>query len=643
MILQYRLPFVLFRFLGHWSKVFAFGACFRYYYENKSLGEMKKIYFFVTAFLGSQMAFSQETDTSYFIQCSSFQVSAPLRDIAVMYPATEKEKEDNREIYNRREAHAQANPNALPLLMDPAAQTQMGNRSVKAPLVAWNGMGGAVPPDPSGAAGPNHYVQAVNTSYRVYSKTGTGMAAAASLSSLWSGSSNDGDPIVLYDRHADRWFISQFQTGSNEILIAVSTTPDPLGTYYSYSFVPVSNSFPDYPKFSIWHDGYYMTSNYTTKRIVVFDRTKILAGDPTAGMIIRTMPTTPSNGFFCALSGDADGQLPPAGTPCPIFSFEDDGWASGNTDQIRIYKVTCDWTIATPSATFVLDQTLPTTPFNGVFTTSWNDIPQPGTTQKLDAIAGVFNYRAQYMRWTGYNTVLLCNVVKVNASTGQAGVRWYELRQNSTTGVWSIYQEGTYAPTDENRWLGSIAMDEQGNIGMAYAVSGGTAGTFPSIRYTGRLASDPLGQMTFVEQTAASGTSVQTGANRYGDYSQTSLDPDGLTFWHTGEYISAGRKTRIFSFRIAGATGVDDVEVRGDIKAFQSGNIIQVNASNLPSSKDMVVDLFDIQGKQISGKTVTPAAEAFTTQISAAGLSAGTYLVRVGNEDFQRVIRVVVQ
>lgn len=604
---------------------------------------MKKVYLILSAFMVVQGAVAQDDiDTSYFVQCNSFQVSAPMRDIAVMFPAGDGDNKNNENKvmnFNRRLAHEQANPNALPLGNDPIAQTEMGSRAYRAPLVAWNGMGGATPPDPSGAAGPNHYVQAVNTSFRVYSKTGAGMAAAASLSSLWSGSSNDGDPIVLYDRHADRWFISQFQTGSNEILIAVSTTPDPLGTYYSYSFVPVASSFPDYPKFSIWHDGYYMTSNYSTKRIVVFDRTKILAGDPTAGMIIKTMPSTPSNGFFCALAADADGQLPPAGTPCPIFSFEDDGWASGNTDQLRIYKVTCDWIGGT--ATFVLDQTLPTSPFNAVFTASWNDITQPGTSQKLDAIAGVLNYRAQYLRWTGYNTVTLCHAVKVNQSTGQAGIRWYELRQNSSTGVWSIYQEGTYAPDTDSRWLGSIAMDEQGNIGIAYAVSSSV--TFPSIRYTGRLASDPLGQMTFVEQVAATGTSVQTGINRYGDYSQTSLDPDGLTFWHTGEYISSGRKTRIFSFRIAGASGIEDEEVRGEITAFQNGNIIQVNATKLPTSKETVVDLFDIQGKQISGATITPVDAAFTTQISVAGLSSGTYLVRIGNADFQRVIRVVVQ
>lgn len=591
-------------------------------------------------FFSGSLAYAQQKENdNYFIRCASFEITMPLRELIEMYPDKNAEKGDEIEVHNNRMAFEKNNPNALPLGNDPIAQTQMGERSFRSPLVAWNGSGGATPPDPSGAAGPNHYVQAVNTSYRVYNKSGTALASASNLNTLWTGSANDGDPIVMYDRHADRWFISQFQLTGNKILIAVSTSPDPLGTYYAYTFIPVSNQFPDYPKFSIWHDGYYMTSNYTTKRVVVFERAKILTGDPTAGMIVKSMPSTPSNGFFCALAGDADGALPPAGTPCPVFTFEDDGWNSGNTDQIRVYKMICDWTGGT--ATLVLDQTLPTTPFDAVFTTTWNDITQPGTPQKLDAIAGVFTYRAQYMRWTGYNTVMLCNVVKVNAGTGQAGIRWYELRQNTATGVWSIYQEGTYAPTTESRWVGSIAMDNQGNIGLAYAVS--SSSTFPSIRYTGRLASDPLGQMTFVEQTAATGTSAQTNANRFGDYSQTTLDPDGLTFWHTGEYISAGRKTRIFSFRIAGASGLDDKQVRGEITVNQNGTSLLVNASQIPSQEKVAVDLFDVQGKLISASQVVPVNGEFKSQINISGLAAGAYLIRVGNENFQNVVKVVVQ
>ncbi len=175
-------------------------------------------------------------------------------------------------------------------------------------------------PDPTGAAGPDRYVQAVNTAFRVYQKTGTPDGISSSLSSLWSGSDNLGDPIVMYDRHADRWFISQFNSGPNRMLLAVSETPDPRGAYFTYEYT--FSQFPDYPKFSIWWDGYYMTSN-SNKTAVVFERSRMLTGDPTARMIALSAPSVINSGFTSVLPADADGDLPPTGTPCYFFNIED--------------------------------------------------------------------------------------------------------------------------------------------------------------------------------------------------------------------------------------------------------------------------------------------------------------------------------
>ena len=604
---------------------------------------MKKVILFFTIFFIGQRLFAQNIKNDgdvTFIKCSSFGISIPIRDLPDAIE--ESEVKESNDAHNRRQSLAKINRSALPLQEDPITQKMNGNRSMSAPLVNWDGMGGSSDPlDPTGAAGPNHYVQAINVSYRVYDKTGTPLITAKNLKTLWSGSVNDGDPIVLYDKFADRWFISQFQTSGNKVLIAISTSPDPTGTFYTYSFVPASSDFPDYLKFSIWSDGYYMSTNYNTKRMVVFDRVKMLAGNASAGMIVKNMPTIPDNGFFCPLSTDADGQLPPAGTPSYMFTFEDDGWASGSTDQIHIYKMTTDWT--TPAnTTVVLDQTLPTQAFDAVLGTNWNDVSQKGTTSKIDGIAGVFSYRAQYRIWTGYNTVTLCNPVKVNATTGQVGIRWYELRQNSSTGVWSIYQQGTYAPDAENRWMGSIAMDDNGNIGMGYAISG--ANTFPGLRYTGRLAGDPLGQMTFAEQTAIAGTTSKTNNNRYGDYAHTSLDPDGNTFWHTGMYESSGNKTRIFSFKISGiTTGINEHTNQVELNVYKlNDDLLNCKALQLPSNDIVSVDLFDISGKNISSKTITPVSNTFETTIDINGLAKGIYLVRVGNLNFQKVIKVVV-
>ncbi|TND09087.1 MAG: hypothetical protein FD123_1490 [Bacteroidetes bacterium] len=584
------------------------------------------------------------------IKPKNFSVTRPIRDLDALYEAVEKSEAEQlaeaqaKEPSNKRErrTHAMTNPNALPQGDDPLAASSYNPIHTAAPPIAnWQAQSGSgYPPDPSGAAGPNHYVQAVNTTYRVYNKTGTGLTGTLNLSSMWSGSTNDGDPIVLYDRYADRWIISQFQISGNEILIAVSQTNDPTGSYYTWTFVPQASQFPDYFKLSIWHDGYYMTANWN-ERVVAFDRTAMLAGNASPSMMVKAMSTTPTNGFFAPMPADADGQLPPSGTPALFFSFEDDGWSSSNQDAIRIYQMNTNWSNP-PSTTCTLVTALLTTPFNAVFTTSWTDVPQPGTSQKLDVISGVVQFRAQYRRWSGYNSVLVCLPVKVTGL--QAGIRWLELRENTANSTWSIYQEGTYAPTTDYYWMGGLAMDDQGNIGMGYNKSNATS-TYPGLYYTGRLAADPLGQMTVAEQTAIAGGGSQSGIERWGDYAQCTLDPDGVTFWYTGEYYASGpaKRTRIFSFQIATSIGMaENQNAANNLTVYQNGSNLQVNASNLVNNDEMLVDLFDVSGKLISGQKLVPVANMLSTTISVDGLAKGVYMVRVGNIGFQKVVKVSV-
>jgi hypothetical protein len=585
--------------------------------------------------------FAQKVDAKVeYRPCSGFAISKPLSEMPV---AGENEEEDHekKEIEIRRKIPPAINNRSAQPGNDPIAQTAMGNKTAAPPIANWQGTSGsASPPDPSGAAGPSHYVQAVNLKYIVYNKTGTTLGGPYSLSSLWAGSTNDGDPIVMYDKYADRWFIQQFN-GNDLILVAVSTGSNPLGSYYTYTFIPKPGDFPDYPKFSIWSDGYYCTSNTNSPyKLAAFDRTKMVAGNPAAGMISLTMPSTPNWGFFSALPADADGSLPPFGTPCPIFTYEDDTWSAGGLDQLRIFKMTTDWT--TPAnSTLILDQTIPTSSINVNFNVNWDDVSQPGTSQKLDAIGGVLMYRAQYRKWTGYNTVVINHATIVNATTKQVGIRWYELRQNAATGVWSIYQEGTYAPDLHSRWMASMAMDDNGSIGMAYAVSSGTV--YPSLRYTGRNAGDPLGQMTFTETIAIAGTSSQSFFNRFGDYSHTSLDPDGITFWHTGEYISSGGKTRIFSWQIPNlSTSINEISAQAGLIVSQIENTLNVKGSKLPYDLETQVDVFDVMGKLLVAKKIKPEAGVFETNIDISGFAKGTYLVRSGNEKFQKVVKVVI-
>jgi hypothetical protein len=625
---------------------------------------MKKITLIVSGLLlagtvGAQVA--ADNNEVEMLKLESFGISRPLTEIATIedreFEEYEKEESKDREKRQMQKFEFDAEKDGPAYGTDPAGvQKNAGTKTPMPPIANWLAQtGGGCPPDPSGAAGPNHYIQSVNaTPVRIYSKTGTTILAISNMGNLWSPAvGNMGDPIIMYDRYADRWFLSQFGA-SNKIYIAISTTPDPTGTWYTYTYT--GSTFPDYLKFSIWWDGYYMTANWGSK-IMVFERDAMLAGTPTARAFQKNFtPTTPS-GFFCPLPADADGGLPPAGTPLPVYQYTDNAWGGGATDAVKIFPFTVNWSTATPTAVVGTTVTLPTaTAFDASYDAGWNDIWTPGSTTKLDGIGGVLQYRVQWRKWTGYNTALLTWGVKLDPTNKRRSIKWVELRQNQSTGVWSIYQEGVYAPADgANRWMQSIAMDDNGSIGLAYCISasttaspsqGATANISPSLRYTGRLATDPLGTMTFAETTAiaGSGSGICGGSNRWGDYAQLSLDPDGLTFWYTGDYAVTSTRTRVYSFRIpTSSVGIDDEANQPTFSSFQDGNMINFSASKLPSNEEMVVDLFDAAGREINGKKITPSGNAFQTNINVAGLSAGTYLVRVGNPNFQRVVKVYVK
>ncbi|HBG71662.1 MAG: hypothetical protein A2W93_06875 [Bacteroidetes bacterium GWF2_43_63] len=463
-------------------------------------------------------------------------------------------------------------------------QTEMGKynatQTTKAIIKNWAGIQStSFPPDPTGAVGPNHYIQSVNaTTVRIFDKNGATIESFL-MGTLFGETSNAGDPIIMYDRFADRWFISQFGS-SNEIFIAISQTNDPTGAYYAYEYV--SPQFPDYLKFSIWHDGYYMTSNQSTDKVYVFERSVMLTGGAGARGIFQTFTTGSVSAFFVPLPADAaDNQtLPTAGTPLPFFAYYDNAWGGG-VDGIKIWNATTNWTtgVLTISAATQIN----TSSFDASYDPSWDDVPQPNGVE-LDGIGGVLMYRAPWRSWSGYNNVVLSWGVKIAETPRQRAIMWCELRQIS--GVWSVYQQGIYAPDTHTRWMSSATMDDNGSIGLCYAKSSTTI--FPGLFYTGRLAGDPLGTMTLTETQAVAGTGSQSSYNRFGDYSHTALDPDGITFWHTGEYVTttSGQETRVYSFQIPAGPLAPVANFTADATApFCSGTVQFTDmSSNIPTS-----------------------------------------------------------
>jgi len=487
-------------------------------------------------------------------------VSPPLRDLPALTPAEyqamvakAETKVLNKKLKERFYPFAAT---ALPQGPDPAWQKKMGTTDInRSPDVNAEGQTSPYyPPDCNGTAGPDHFMQTVNTTYAIYNKSGVLLAGPTNMNLLFSGvpgsNCNDGDPLILYDEQAARWLAVEFSLcGANDrMLVAVSTTNDPTGTWYKYSFDV--DDMPDYEKFGVWQDGYYMGDNNSSgKDIYVFERAQMLIGGANPKMVGFNNPWRPTtiDGFMCVPPLDNDGPFAPAGSPGLFITINDDA-IGGGSDQLWIYELTVNWN-NTASSTFNRVQQIDVDPFDSNFGNTWDNITQPGTNQKLDAIPQVIMHVPQYRNFGSYQTIVCCHTVDVD-NTNHAGVRWYELRK--TTGAWSIRQQGTYAPDEHSRWMGSIMLNVNNKIALGYSVSSSTV--YPSIRYTGQSAGAYAagnGIMDIPEDTIQTGAHSQTGYNRWGDYSLMCVDPvDNETFWFTSEYIGSGgtRRTKFASF-----------------------------------------------------------------------------------------------
>ncbi|MBW6492234.1 MAG: PKD domain-containing protein [Lentimicrobium sp.] len=448
---------------------------------------------------------------------------------------------------------------------------------------------GVAPPDTQGDVGPNHYMQMVNLSFRIWDKNGNSLYGPALSSTLWSGftgpwtGTNNGDPIVLYDEYADRWIASQFSlpnypSGPFYELVAVSQTGDPTGAWYRYAYEFAN--MPDYPKFGVWPDGYYFTINQFAPRslsfagagVCVLDRSAMISGNANAQMLFFNLGTS----YGSLLPADADGPTQPTGKPNYLANI--------GANTLRIWEADIDWA-NTGNSSVSLVKTLTTQSFSysGIV------INQPGTSQTLDPLDSRLMYRLQYRNFGSYEVMLTNHSVNANG-TGRAGVRWYELR-NYGSG-WSIYQQGTFAPADgNNRWMGSIAMNGNGDIGVGYSVSG--TSTYPSIRFAGQTAANSgTGILDVSETSIVGGTKSQTGVNRWGDYSMMSIDPsDDATFWYTTEYSNGGWNwvTRIASFTFAPPVVVAPVaNFSGSPVSIMEGQTVSFidQSSNNPTSWD---------------------------------------------------------
>jgi len=492
----------------------------------------------------------------------------------------------------------------------------------------------AAPPDTNGAAGASQYVQWVNTSFAVFNKgIGAVVYGPAAGNTLWTGFgapceiTNDGDVIAQYDKAAGRWVMSQLSYSLAPpyyLCVAVSTTSDATGTYNRYAFS--YSNLNDYPKLGVWPDGYYTSYNmfkpvkigpflsykFVGASVCAFDRSAMLSGTAATQQCFQL-----SSSFGGLLPSDLDGSTaPPAGSPNYFLNF--------GSNSLNLWKFHLDW-VTSSNTTLTGPTNIPVAGFSEACN-GGTCIPQAGTSQQLDSLGDRLMYRLAYRNFGDHEALVVNHSVAAGSSVG---VRWYELRSPATP---AVYQQGTYAPDSNFRWMGSIGMDNVGNIAVGYSVSSSSMN--PAIRYTGRVPSDPSGTMEG-ETSIIEGTGSQTqNLNRWGDYSSMSIDPvDDCTFWYTTEYLKANGtfnwSTRIASFKFP-SCGATTAPAAPTLVA-TAGNAqvsLSWNASSGATSYNV------LRSTTSGGPYSTIATGVTTTSYTDTGLTNGTtyyYVVQALN------------
>ncbi len=474
-------------------------------------------------------------------------------------------------------------------LAGPQAATALSD-GFAAPIHSFDGQGfsGVFPADPVGEAGPGYYVQMINgntgTRTAFYDKaTGSPVVSflLQDLAPPGSACRNGlGDPIVLYDHLAGRWFLSEFANDPpNALCLYIARTSDPIaGGWFHYQINTAS--FPDYPKYAVWPDAYYMNTNENDLSVYALDRESMLQGLP-----LRPTQKFVAPGlffwFFQTLPPiDLDGPPPPPGSPAYFVRHRDTelhnpGILSPSQDFIELWPFRVDWANAANSR-FGPVINIPSSEFSSLLCDpiSFSCIPQPGG-RPLDPLREAVMWKPQYRNFGTHESIVGNFPVSLDSPT-HAGVRWFELRRIGA-GPWTLHQEGTWAgplgqvdPT--SRWMAGSGMDKEGNLAVGYDVS--SAVVFPGVRYTGRLAGDPLGAMTQGDLTLVEGSGPSVPFERWGDYNSLNVDTENdCVFWFTSMYG-----------KLASPTDAGDWATR--IGAFKFDSCVVPTVNNPPVARD---------------------------------------------------------
>jgi len=414
------------------------------------------------------------------------------------------------------------------------------------------------PHDPTGDVGQKYYLQATNITFiNVYDKTGR-LVESFSMNTLWQEfeTRSGGDPIILYDETAEKWFISEL-TREGDLLIAISETSDPLGRYFAYRFQ--TPEFSDYPKYGIYPGAYSLTTNEGGAGILhnyFFERAALISGAEEVKLQRIEVEGNSSTeaGFFVSTPVDWNGDVEGIDTRPISLALNDASWGTVTQDQIELYAFDIDWVDA--GNTTVERQSIVNTPFDSypcsAVSLGFACVQQKDDDLGLDALPELIMNVPHHRHFIDHESIVFTFITDVTDGENLSGIRWTELRKYYGQ-EWILYQEGTFAPDNNvDRYIAGIAIDKYGDIGMAYNYS--SVNDYVGIRLTGRQKGDPLGQMSFNETEIVTGINPIYSSTRFGDYCQMSIE-EGTEdrFWYTAEYAgdsNSNSHTRIISFQM---------------------------------------------------------------------------------------------
>jgi hypothetical protein len=501
---------------------------------------------------------------------------------------------------------------------------------------------GVTPPDPNASIGSTQIVETVNSSLAVFSKTGATILPPTQIGNIWSGfggqcdisatgTNNYADPVVLYDKLASRWFVAVIALpipsfpATWTICTAVSTSSDATGTYnrYAYQF----SSLPDYDKYSVWADAYYASFNMggvpgNGAQACAFNRTAMLAGSPATTMVCFQTGQGGIPEQESMLPSDLDGSNPPAAGE-PNFYLD-----LASSSSLNLFRFHVDF--ATPSnSSFTGPVSITVAPFSGACTGNGGldvCIPQAQTTQPLEALGDRLMHRLAYRNFGDHESLVASHSVAAGSSSGP---RWYEIRNPNGTPV--VFQQGTFAPDSNFRWMGSIGMDGTGNIALGYSISSAT--TFPAIGVTGRFSTDTLGVMQAESVILQGGGAATLAGGRWGDYTSMAIDPtDDATFLYINEFYFTSGETwqtflQLFKFG-ASAPPITSLVLNDFIVGPGHQSIFLANPNSSPANVGVSVNGV---GQSVTvpangGAAVTPSASGpalISSNVSVSAAMAG--------------------